>query len=232
MTRVVFKRIVKCVVAVSVCVAVVFTAALLLLDGNMRRILTDYATVSAAAKVNLILNDSVCEFLEEKGIDYADLAAVTYKESEVSSVNINTIAINNLKSGIVSLIQKRIGESESVKLNIPVGTVIGNEFTVNRGPDIKADMKMSGYAKSELLSDFSSAGINQTLHRIILKVSVNVYLVMPWYRASSSVEAEFILAETLIVGKVPDAYTVVIETAEEGELSGIVNDYGAQNFIG
>ena len=91
---------------------------------------------------------------------------------------------------------------------------------------------MSGYAKSKLLSNFASAGINQTLHRIILKVSVNVYLVMPWYRASSSVEAEFILAETLIVGKVPDAYTVVIETDEEGELSGIVNDYGAQNFIG
>ena len=232
MTRVVFKRIIKCIVSISVCVAIVFTAVLLFLDGNMRRILTDYATVSAAAKVNLILSDTVCEFLEEKGIKYADLAAVTYKESEVSSVNINTIAINKLKSGVVSLIQKRIGESESVKLNIPVGTVIGNEFTVNRGPDIKADIKMSGYAKSELLSDFASAGINQTLHRIILKVSVNVYLVMPWYRASSSVEAEFILAETLIVGKVPDAYTVVIETAEEGELGGIVNDYGAQNFIG
>ena len=61
MTRVVFKRIIKCIVSISVCVAIVFTAVLLFLDGNMRRILTDYATVSAAAMAHLILNDTVCE---------------------------------------------------------------------------------------------------------------------------------------------------------------------------
>lgn len=206
------------------------TAFIILNNKRMRQIINNYSSSAAQIKVNTLLNDKVYRFLEKESLSYSDLVYITYNNDvDVKSVEIDTVKINKIKSGIVSSVQKEMGENSEFTLYIPIGTVIGNSFTLNRGPDIPIDMKMSSAVHTQTVSSFEGSGINQTLHRIVLKIKIDIYIVTPWYRANALLETDFILTETVIVGKVPDAFTVVIET-EEDNTGGLINDYGANNY--
>lgn len=226
----VFIKLCRIIVAISLVVSIIVTALFFTYDGNFREILMNYAKSVASARVNTILNDAVYDYLGQNGVEYSSLTDFTYSGDTVSSVKYNTVLINRIKSGIVSLIQKKVANQSEISVGVPVGTIIGNSFTYNRGPEIKTDVKISSHVKSKMISSFESAGINQTLHGILLNLDVDIYLVSPWYRTSSNVTSEFIITETIIVGKVPEAYTVVIES-ESDNTGGLINDYGAENFI-
>ncbi len=224
-------KICRIIVAVGLAFSIVITASFFVFEGNFREILINYSKSVAFQIVNTILNDAVHSYLNENNVEYSKLANIIYSdEMTVNSVTFDTVLINKLKSGIVSLIQGKISSKDKVVIEVPIGTVIGNAFTVNRGPGIKTDMTISSAVKSEMLSSFKSAGINQTLHEIVLNLSVDTYFVTPWYRATETLKTEFIISETIIVGKVPGAYTVVIES-ENDNIGGLINDYGASNFI-
>ena len=79
---------------------------------------------------------------------------------------------------------------------------------------------------TQLISEFSEAGINQTLHRILLEVSVDVSAIIPGYTTSVDVTTNFVVAETVIVGSIPDSYTHVI--TGDSDLIGKINDYAAR----
>ena len=111
-------------------------------------------------------------------------------------------------------------------MKIPIGTLTGNQFLNNRGPKIRIEMQVSSAVYSKIASKFISAGINQTLHQITLSISSDIYFVMPWYRSSGSFQTEFTIAETVIVGKVPEAYTNVIEYPGSN-IAGEIFDYSA-----
>lgn len=226
----VFIKLCRIIVAISIVVSIIVTALFFTYDGNFREILMNYAKSVASARVNTILNDAVYDYLGQNGVEYSSLTDFTYSGDTVSSVKYNTVLINRIKSGIVSLIQKKVANQSEISVGVPVGTIIGNSFTYNRGPEIKTDVKISSNVKSKMISSFESAGINQTLHGILLNLDIDIYLVSPWYRTSSNVTSEFIITETIIVGKVPEAYTVVIES-ESDNTGGLINDYGAENFI-
>lgn len=225
----VFIKLCRIIVAISLVVSIIVTALFFTYDGNFREILMNYAKSVALARVNTILNDAVYDYLGQNGVEYSSLTDFTYSGDTVSSVKYNTVLINRIKSGIVSLIQKKVANQSEISVGVPVGTIIGNSFTYNRGPEIKTDVKISSHVKSKMISSFESAGINQTLHGILLNLDIDIYLVSPWYRTSSNVTSEFIITETIIVGKVPEAYTVVIES-ESDNTGGLINDYGAENF--
>ena len=150
----------------------------------------------------------------------------TFFTVTVTSVEFNTVEITKIKAGVINLIQEKINANDSITMGIPIGTLTGNQFLNNRGPKINITMQISSVVFSEIKSSFISAGINQTLHQITLGISSEVYFVMPWYRSSGSFHTEFILAQTVIVGRVPDAYTNVIEYPGSN-IAGEIFDYGA-----
>ena len=167
------------------------------------------------------------DYLEERQLKYTDLMKINSAEDGVvTSVEFNTVEITKIKAGIISLIQNNINSRDSITMNIPIGTLTGNQYLNNRGPKIKISMQISSAVYSDIKSKFISAGINQTLHQITLSISTEIYFVMPWYRSSGSYNTEFILAETIIVGRVPDAYTNVIEYPGSN-IAGEIFDYGA-----
>ena len=60
--------------------------------------------------------------------------------------------------------------------------------------------------KAEFSNQFTAQGINQTLHQIMLDITVDVTLLIPGGRAETNVTAQVCVAETLLVGEVPDTY--------------------------
>ena len=100
-------------------------------------------------------------------------------------------------------------QGDVFKVSIPIGTIIGHEYTLGRGPRITFDLQYSYTVNTELSSTFYEAGINNTLHSIELNVTNQIYIIIPWGHSSAKVSTKYIVAETVIVGKVPDAYTGV-----------------------
>lgn len=217
------KGILLLVVLLILCIIMIVA-----LDGRIRILINNYAHSKAKIISNSVINDTVYDYLNQKGIKYTDLMNINTKEDgTVTSVEFDSIEMTKLKSGILSLVQNNISSKETITMNIPFGTLTGNQLLNNRGPKIKINMKISSAVYSKIKSEFISAGINQTMHRITMSISTDIYFIMPWYRSSGSYETEFVLAETVIVGEVPDAYTNVIEYPGSN-IAGEIFDYSAQ----
>lgn len=178
---------------------------------------------------NSIINQTVHSYLEAQNIKYSEILRINTKEDgTVTSVEFDTVRLTKLKSGVISQIQQNINKQGYIKMKVPVGTLTGNQFLNNKGPSIDIDMTVSSAVYSKISSEFISAGINQTLHKIILTINTDIYFVMPWYRSSGNFQTEFVLAETVIVGEVPDAFTNVIEYPGSN-IAGEIFDYSAEH---
>ncbi len=198
------------------------------IDGRLRIVLNNYGMSKAAIISNSVINDTVYNYLEQNKIEYTDLIKINADESGfVRSVEFDSVELTKIKAGVVSTVQNNINKKDAVEISVPFGTLTGNQFLNNKGPSINIELKISSAVYSKISSKFISAGINQTLHQITLSISTDVYFVMPWYRTSGSYQTEYILAETIIVGEVPDAYTNVIEYPGSN-IAGEIFDYSAE----
>ena len=198
-------------------------------DSRLRVLLNNYAKNKAKILSNSIINQTVHSYLEAQNVKYSEVLRINTKDDgTVTSVEFDTIRLTKLKSGLISQIQQNINKQGTVKFNVPLGTLTGNQFLNNKGPGIDIDMAISSAVYSKISSEFISAGINQTLHKIILTINTDIYFVMPWYRSSGSYQTDFVLAETVIVGEVPDAFTNVIEYPGSN-IAGEIFDYSAEH---
>jgi sporulation protein YunB len=154
--------------------------------------------------------DSVV-YSEVEGYSYGTLVNLSYDDNgNIISIESNMVNINRLKSRVTQAINENISLIEDSELRIPVGTVSGVNMLYGRGLAIPVKLTPRGYATVNLVSKFTSAGINQTLHQITLTVTAEISAIIPGYTTSVIVETEFIVAQTVIVGYVPEAYTHII----------------------
>ena len=88
-----------------------------------------------------------------------------------------------------------------------MGTLAGSPLLAGRGPLIRVRMQSVGSSSAHFENAFTSAGINQTKHQIYLVVDVYVSILLPGFSTVTKVSSTYTVAETVIVGSVPDNYT-------------------------
>lgn len=197
---------------------------LIYLDSGMRSVIRTVSSAKANRIGTEIIQSSVSEVIEKSKLDYEDLSQITYDENRhVTAIEVDSVKLNLVRGEITKEIAAEIEKLDTTELGIPLGTLFGNEFLAARGPKIPLKMYPSGYLESQIVSQFDEAGINQTRHRILLNISVNISCTVPFYRTVSTIKSEFIMAETVIVGEVPEYFTKVV--TEDRELLQNVNDY-------
>ncbi len=207
------------------CTVIILVCALLLTDKLVRPIITSIATTKAETIITNAVNTSVSQFLIDTGVKYNDLAVISYdNENIISAIEIDTFTLNYIKSRITDVIIDEVKNYGSTSVSIPLGTLTSNDYLVGRGPRISFDIDLSVTVSTDYKSEFTKAGINNTLHQIIIEVSSQYYITMPWYQRQEKYFTSFILAQTVVVGKVPDNFTSVYDG--EGDLVGDVFDYG------
>lgn len=172
-------------------------------------------------------NQAVINIIEGQNIEYNDIARLTTdSQGLVTSLEIDVKNVNLLKSKISNEISSIISEKERYTVAIPLGTFLANTYTSGLGPDIKFKMQITTTAYVDFEHEFKSAGINQVLHIINVKIKIGGSLIIAGYKGSITVNTTAIAAQTVIVGAVPDAFTSVIES-EGDNTGGLINDYGA-----
>ena len=128
-------------------------------------------------------------------------------EGHITAVQSNMAAFNHLQAEILDTVLTRISQVPTGDLSIPIGSLTGSTLLAGRGPRITVRMESVGSSEANFRNAFTSAGINQTKHQIILTVDVSVSVLLPGFRTATKVSNSFIVAETVIVGTVPDTYT-------------------------
>ena len=185
-------------------------------DKRLRTVICDYSASVGETVMIRTVDKIVSDIFTEDDINYSDLVSLDRDESgQVTSLEVNAAKINYIKSQISVRVADEIAKKEKYTLAIPLGTIIGNEYTLGRGPNIKFKMQITTTVIANFESRFYSAGINQVLHQIHIRVKMNGQTIIPWYRSQFNVETSVIAAQTVIVGLTPDAYTNVIEAGSD-----------------
>lgn len=212
---------VKLIAAAMILIGIAFIA-----DLSFRPIIETVNAYECHAAVNDMINRSVSAELERDGADYSTLVNITRDEGgAVCSVETNAVNINRLKTNIADRVERELSRMSDLDIMIPIGTLTGISLLHGRGFSIGMTVSPVGYANTAIISEFTEAGLNQTRHRIIIEIGVVADAVIPGFSTRVPVTTAIVAAETIIVGKVPDAYTHVV--AGDTDLVGLLQDYGA-----
>ena len=203
----------------KVLVLLSLVGGIIALDMGIRPMVREAAASQTQIAVNRMIQRAVLEVLEEDGLRYQSFVSLQQNQSgETTALITDTVLINRLQY----LLQQQYRE---LKLELPLGSLTGIQFLAGRGPLVALQLRPVGLVKTKIINQFDEAGINQTRHRIQLQVTVDMLSLLPGYRISSQAQCNVILAETIIVGLVPDAYTEVYGGTDD--LVGMIQDYGA-----
>lgn len=175
---------------------------------QLRPLLESLATTRVSNTVNRIVSEAVAEAIEDGAIRYESLISFEKDtEGRVTAVHSNMAAFNRLQSSILDIILTRVDQVSARELSIPIGTLSGTALLAGRGPRISVRMESVGSSSARFENTFSSAGINQTKHQIVLNIDVYVSILLPGFATATKVSNTFTVAETIIVGSVPETYT-------------------------
>lgn len=176
------------------------------LDGNLTKVVLSLADARARSLAVQILNESVEETLTS-GVSYDQLMAVTKgPDGSVRLIQANTAEMNRLASHVTLLAQKKLEELEDQSISVPLGSALGLTIFAGAGPRIQVRILPVGAVIPRFDTEFQTAGINQTRHKLLLTLTATVRLVIPTGAAVMEATTQMAVAESIIVGQVPDSF--------------------------
>ncbi|MBQ8024812.1 MAG: sporulation protein YunB [Oscillospiraceae bacterium] len=201
--------------AVFVAAGILMILGCLLLGYYVRRIdplVEQTALYTVTDAVSLKINRVIQSQIRSGLLDYDALVTMEKDaEGNVTALITNVSAVNLLQAEITTRIIQEISDNFVSELEIPLGTVMDSSLFYGRGPLIPVKLKAVTNVSARFENDFSAAGINQTRHQIRLNVSVQVLVVIPGRELTAPVNTTVVIAETVIVGKVPELYASMDE---------------------
>ncbi len=157
---------------------------------------------STAAKLS---NEASKEAM--KDLTYQDLCIVDKDENgNVTMMKLNVTNVNKVTTQIALDIQNALNERTNNSFYIRIGSLTSSKLLAGRGPNIELRMLTAGDIQTNIRSDFTEAGINQTLHKIYMDIDCKISVLTPYKDTDEEVKTEVLLAEAVIVGKIPETY--------------------------
>lgn len=184
---------------------------------------------AARSRARLFASDVISRSVDAAVAESAgNFINVIYGEDGISAIETNVTGISRLRADSILNIRGEISDIDRMTLDIPLGNLAGGMLLTGRGFPVRIKLVPIGDVSGEIYSEFSETGINQTLHRIYLRVRVSMNMIVASDTVRLELADDILVAETVIVGRVPDAYTAInrfeIDENEENDL----NDYAAQ----
>lgn len=165
---------------------------------NTESQIKSYATKS----INYAIADTM-----NQNISYGDLVNIVKdKNDNVSYIEANSVRINLLSKSMSKVVMSNFLEFAKRPIKIAIGSFSGISILSGVGPKIAFEISPFGEVLCSFSSNFESAGINQTYHKLYLIISIKIYVVFPFRKLQVLSESEVLLCETLIIGKIPEVY--------------------------
>lgn len=201
------QRLIRRVVSILALVLVVGVISFFFLRSKYYAVITNLAQTQVTNATSDLINDAVAEQISNGNIAYD---RIVYFEKDlngrITALKTNIGEVNTLKTETLNIINEEILESENFDIGIPIGSLILPEFVSGRGPQIPVRILSVRNSDATFGSNFTHAGINQTLHQLNMCVLVDVTVLVLGRTVNFTVSSEVVVAETIIVGDVPDTF--------------------------
>ena len=191
-------------------IAVIAALAVLLLfffRHKYRTEIKDLAQTQITNSTSDLINDAIDKQIELGNIQYDRMV---YFEKDlngrITALKTTMSEVNRLKTDILSIINDDILALDTADLGIPIGSLILPEILSGRGFQIPVLIHSIRNSDASFYSSFSEAGINQTLHQLTMEVVVDVTVLVMGETKNFTVSSHVVIAETVIVGQVPDTF--------------------------
>ena len=187
-----------------------YAIALLLIFGAislfLRNLSTKIAVSDAIDIVTKTVNDSINEVIGNGvyGFDYF-VSLEKDENGDVAAISSDMAHINTLSTEVLNSVISST-ENGTLQVKIPAGNLSGLNLLMGRGPDVVIDIIMLTSSRVDFRNEIISCGINQAKYQLILEVTIDIDVLVPWGTESATTVTEVIVADTVIIGKVPQTY--------------------------
>lgn len=195
----------------SICVGLVL--GILAIHAFNSRVRPDIITIVSDHLSNQI-SSQICDVvnaeLEDEGFTYDSICHIEYgADGNISSLQTDMARLSLLQNTITTGVAQEFDNSLiAEQVHVPIGSLLPGLIFNGRGPDITVQVQTVGNISAEFDNEFFSEGINQTLHRVVLRVTADLSLLLPGGIYTYTSETRMILAETVLLGQVPDSFGV------------------------
>lgn len=201
------RRIKRRIISGLVLLAGLLLAGFILYQKKVNPMLEGMARAMVDNVASNTINEAIDAQIADGNIDYNRLVLFEKDlNGRITAIKTNMTEVNRLKTQILDILNDTLLEISTDKLSIPIGNLILPELFSGRGPGIPLMVLSISTSDASFRNAFTSAGINQTCHQIILIVEVAMTVLLPTETINVAVTSEMVVAETIIVGDVPTTY--------------------------
>ena len=181
--------------------------AFFLFRSRYRQVIGELAQTQVKNSTSDLTNDAIAKQIANGNIAYD---RIVYFEKDlngrITALKTNMSEVNKLKTDILNIINDEILALDSSDIGVPLGSIFFPELFSGKGPSIPVHILSIRNSDANFVSHFSQAGINQTLHQVTMEVSIDVAVLVLGRTSSFTMQSEVLVAETVLVGDVPDTF--------------------------
>lgn len=187
--------------------ALILIVLFFILRVRYRDVIRELAETQVKNTTSDLTNDAIARQIAAGDIQYDRIVYFEKNlDGHITALKTNMTEVNRLKTDILNIINDEILALDTSDIGIPIGSLFLPEFFSGKGFTIPVHILSIRNSEAAFVSHFSQAGINQTLHKLTMEVSVDVAVLVLGETGSFTVNSEVVVAETVIVGEVPQTY--------------------------
>ncbi len=195
--------------------------AFILIEERLSLVVADISRQAVKSKVSVIISKTVYDEIKKSGVTYDRLISLEKDANgQITALKSNIIEINRLKSSLSLEILEQLEDIDDMDITIPMGSIFGSEILSGRGPKMHIKIMPVGTVATDVENRVSSTGINQTRHQVMLRINVQTAIITALRSTSADISTDVCIAETVLVGNVPETYTAIDahkENADSGD---------------
>lgn len=206
--RFIFKSKKERIIFYIICAIIIPVIIALIGEMQLRPIIKNAGANALKNELTMLLNQAVNETVQNENSVYSDFVTVNYNENgAITSLITNTVYINSFKAALSQTVAQTVDRCGDFNITVPWGTLLGSEIFSDRGLELTVESSTYGFAVTDIYSSFESVGINQTLHKIYVEIDLTATAYIGDYKVHETVNGRVPVAETVIVGNVPQYYS-------------------------
>jgi sporulation protein YunB len=199
--------------------AMLLIAAISVILLQMRPLIYKMAKTAVTDVVGTEINQVIQDETLDGSFDYTKLVTLEKDNNgNITALITNAALINTLQTKISNGVFKKVSNEIFNEIKIPMGNAVGGLLFSGRGPSFTVRIMSVADVDTAFSNSFESAGVNQTRHKIYLDILCDIDIMVPGYSTETlKVKTQTCIAETVIVGKVPNIYANLPNLDTTGE---------------
>lgn len=170
----------------------------------------DLAVTRVTNQTARLINDAIDAQIRDGVVDYSNMVLLEKDENgNVTALKTNISEMNALKTRILDTVNEEILQLNVEEIGVPIGNLLFPALFSGRGPYLPVKILTVRSSEASFSNQFTQAGINQTLHQIIMTINIEMTIVTPAGTEQVDTSSQVVVAETVIVGTVPDSYLAI-----------------------